>query len=88
MTPALTRLTLDAIAVPGYMLRFSERWFDIFRSPGIDTEGRPLWGVRVYLTERQTFEAAHRFDGPHVTTVHTIHEVRSILFDPDYGAPT
>jgi hypothetical protein len=97
-TPALVHLGFDAERAGMRVVRSSTLpvdkitgriggFIDIERSAGLDEAGRPLWGVRVYLTPRRTFLVAKRFDGPHVSTVHTIHEVRSILFDPDYGAP-
>jgi hypothetical protein len=80
-TPALVRLGSDAERAGMRVVR-STGFFDIELSRGLDTEGRPLWGARIHLTDRNTFLVAKHFVGPHVTTVHTIGEIRTLLFEP------
>lgn len=80
-TPALVHLGTDAVRAGMRVVRYGNVYFDIERGFGLDDTGRPLWGMRVYLTERNTFLVAKRYDGPHVTTVHSIREIRQILFE-------
>jgi hypothetical protein len=80
-TPALSHLGFDAERAGLRVTRDAPRRFTIWRSEGVAEDGLPLWGVVVHLTKRHTFQVAKRYDGPHVTTVHTIQEIRHALFD-------